>query len=72
MSYWLFNSYHLNPLYFRMAFGDFLAYVYLPLVVAGLLKIYWKERSGIIPLVIGMSGIGTGKVYPYNDSLGLV
>ena len=55
-----------------MAFGDFLAYVYLPLVVAGLLKIYWKEWSGIIPLVIGMSGIGTGKVYPYNDSLGLV
>lgn len=57
VSYWLFNSYHLNLLYFRMAFGEFLAYAYLPLVVAGLLKIYRKERSGIIPLVIGMSGI---------------
>ncbi len=55
--YWLFNSYHLNLLYFRMAFGEFLAYAYLPLVVAGIVKISRKEKKGIYPLIIGMSGI---------------
>ena len=57
VTYWLFNSYHLNLLYFRMAFGEFLAYAYLPLAVAGIIKIGRKEKRGIYPLVLGMSGI---------------
>ncbi|MEK1293080.1 hypothetical protein HCY90_08555 [Limosilactobacillus fermentum] len=40
-----------------MAFGEFLAYAYLPLVVAGIVKISRKEKKGIYPLIIGMSGI---------------
>ena len=63
---YLFNSYHLILLYGRMAFGEFLAYAFLPLVIAGFLMIIrsplvevsgGKKYSGLICLTIGMSAI---------------
>lgn len=56
---WLFNSYHLILLYSRMAFGEVLAYAFLPLVILGYILIYSNKDSkrGVIYLTIGMSGI---------------
>lgn len=63
---YLFNSYHLILLYGRMAFGEFLAYAFLPLVVVGFLMTIksplleanqYKKYSGLICLTIGMSAI---------------
>lgn len=54
---YIFNSYHLILLYARMAFGEVLAYAFLPLAVAGYLCILKNKRKGILLLAIGMSGI---------------
>lgn len=55
---YIFNSYHLILLYARMAFGEVLAYTFLPLAVAGYLCILKNnKRKGILLLAIGMSGI---------------
>lgn len=60
---YIFNPYHLILMYSRMAFGEFLAYAFIPLAVAGYLEIIdyplikRSRSSGVVPLSIGMSGI---------------
>lgn len=55
---YILNSYHLILLYARMAFGEALAYAFLPLAVAGYLCILKNSKmKGIFLLTFGMSGI---------------
>ena len=44
--------YHLNDMYIRNALGEFLSYIFIPLVFLGLYKMFQKEK-GIYPLCIG-------------------
>ena len=44
--------YHLNDMYIRNALGEFLSYIFIPLVFLGLYKIFQKEKGGWI-LCIG-------------------
>ena len=52
------NPYRLTDLYNRAAAGEFIAMIFLPLVLYGFWKIYSGER-GVLPLSIGMSLILT-------------
>ena len=52
------NPYRLTDLYNRAAAGEFIAMIFLPLVLYGFWKIYNGER-GVLPLSIGMSLILT-------------
>ena len=36
--------YHLNDIYIRNALGEFLSYIFIPLVFLGLYKIFQKEK----------------------------
>ena len=47
------NPYRLTDLYNRAAAGEFIAMIFLPLVLYGFWKIYTGER-GVLPLSIGM------------------
>ncbi len=44
--------YHLNDMYIRNALGEFLSYIFIPLVFLGLYKMFQKEK-GIYLLCIG-------------------
>ena len=44
--------YHLNDMYIRNALGEFLSYIFIPLVFLGLYKIFQKEK-GIWILCVG-------------------
>lgn len=44
--------YHLNDMYIRNALGEFLSYIFIPLVFLGLYKIFEKEKGSWI-LCIG-------------------
>ena len=44
--------YHLNDMYIRNALGEFLSYIFIPLVFLGLYKICQKEK-GIWILCVG-------------------
>ena len=44
--------YHLNDMYIRNALGEFLSYIFIPLVFLGLYKIFQKEK-GIYILCVG-------------------
>lgn len=44
--------YHLNDMYIRNALGEFLSYIFIPLVFLGLYKIFQKEK-GIWILYVG-------------------
>ena len=44
--------YHLNDMYIRNALGEFLSYIFIPLVFLGLYKLFRKEK-GIWILCIG-------------------
>ena len=44
--------YHLNDIYIRNALGEFLSYIFIPLVFLGLYKIFQKEK-GIWILYVG-------------------
>ncbi|MFH7308153.1 hypothetical protein [Weissella paramesenteroides] len=48
-----FNNYHFIDMYSRSAFGESIAYAFLPLVVLGLLQINELKKSGF--LVLGLS-----------------
>ena len=37
--------YHLNDMYIRNALGEFLSYIFIPLVFYGLYKLLHKEKS---------------------------
>lgn len=37
--------YHLNDMYIRNALGEFLSYIFIPLVFLGLYKIFQKEKG---------------------------
>ena len=52
------NPYRLTDLYNRAAAGEFIAMIFLPLVLYGFWKIYNGDR-GVLPLSIGMSLILT-------------
>lgn len=52
------NPYRLTDLYNRAAAGEFIAMIFLPLVLYGFWKIYSGE-NGVLPLSIGMSLILT-------------
>ena len=52
------NPYRLTDLYNRAAAGEFIAMIFLPLVLYGFWKIYSGEK-GVLPLSIGMSLILT-------------
>ena len=40
--------YHLNDMYIRNALGEFLSYIFIPLVFLGLYKILQKEKGSWI------------------------
>ena len=40
--------YHLNDMYIRNALGEFLSYIFIPLVFLGLYKIFQKEKGSWI------------------------
>ena len=44
--------YHLNDMYIRNALGEFLSYIFIPLLFLGLYKIFQKEKGSWI-LCIG-------------------
>ena len=44
--------YHLNDMYIRNALGEFLSYIFIPLVFLGLYKMFQKEK-GIWILCVG-------------------
>ena len=44
--------YHLNDMYIRNALGEFLSYIFIPLVFLGMYKIFQKEKGAKI-LYIG-------------------
>ena len=44
--------YHLNDMYIRNALGEFLSYIFIPLVFFGMYKIFQKEK-GVKILCIG-------------------
>ena len=45
--------YHLNDMYIRNALGEFLSYIFIPLVFLGVYKIFEKEKG------IGILCVGT-------------
>ena len=56
--------YHLNDMYIRNALGEFLSYIFIPLVFLGIYKLFQKEKGEWI-LSIGAVRINT---YTYfND-----
>lgn len=52
-----FNTYHLIIVFGRNAFGEALAYAFIPLAILGLLEIIQLERVGIFNLAFGMGMI---------------
>lgn len=50
--------YHLNDMYIRNALGEFLSYIFIPLVFLGIYKLFNKEKREWI-LVIGAVRINT-------------
>lgn len=40
--------YHLNDMYIRNALGEFLSYIFIPLVFLGVYKIFQKEKGSWI------------------------
>lgn len=49
-----FNNYHFIDMYSRSAFGESIAYAFMPLVVLGLLQIYDYKKNGFLILGLGM------------------
>ncbi|MBF0832622.1 hypothetical protein E4T91_11645 [Ligilactobacillus murinus] len=49
-----FNAYHMTVMYGRNAFGEMLAYAFLPLVFLGYIQISNKNSSGVWTLGIGL------------------
>ena len=58
--------YHLNDMYIRNALGEFLSYIFIPLVFLGLYKIFQKEKGAKI-LCVGAIRINFDTYS--NDSL---
>lgn len=48
--------YHLNDMYIRNALGEFLSYIFIPLVFLGIYKLFQKEKGGWI-LCVGAVGL---------------
>lgn len=57
-----FSSYHMAVLYSRNAFGEALAYAFLPLVLLGCLKIWNKATNGWLYLGFGMSAVANSHI----------
>ena len=49
-----FNNYHFIDLYSRSAFGESIAYAFIPLVFLGILQIYDAKKTGFLVLGLGM------------------
>lgn len=58
--------YHLNDMYIRNALGEFLSYIFIPLVFLGLYKIFQKEK-GIWILCVGAVRFDSDTYF--NDSI---
>lgn len=52
-----FNAYHLTVIYGRNAWGEALAYVFMPLVFLGCIQIWQNDKWGILSLGLGMGMI---------------
>lgn len=52
---YLFNNYHLILMYKRFALGELIGYIMLPLVAWGMIKIWKRQKLGIILLALGVS-----------------
>lgn len=48
--------YHLNDMYIRNALGEFLSYIFIPLVFLGMYKLFSKEKGEWI-LTVGATRI---------------
>lgn len=51
--------YHLNDMYIRNALGEFLSYIFIPLVFLGIYKIFQKEKGDWVLC------LGAVRVNPY-------
>ncbi len=49
-----FNNYHFIDLYSRSAFGESIAYAFIPLIFLGILQIYDAKKTGFLVLGLGM------------------
>ena len=49
-----FNNYHFIDMYSRSAFGESIAYAFIPLVFLGILQIYDAKKTGFLVLGLGM------------------
>ena len=58
--------YHLNDMYIRNALGEFLSYIFIPLVFLGLYKIFQKDK-GIWILCVGAVRFDSDTYF--NDSI---
>lgn len=57
-----FNAYHFILMYQRMALGEAIGYALLPLVMAGLFKIWRKEKYGFLYVGLGMGIIANSHI----------
>ncbi len=55
------SSYRITNVFLRAAMGEYLAMTFIPLVIYGFYRIYFKEErlslSDLLPLILGLSGI---------------
>ncbi len=55
------SSYRITNVYVRAAMGEYLAMIFIPLVIYGFYRLYFKEEqikvSDCLPLILGLSGI---------------
>ena len=58
--------YHLNDMYIRNALGEFLSYIFIPLVFLGIYKIFQKDK-GVLILSIGAIRISSNTYF--NDCI---
>lgn len=72
ISLYQFNAYHLSLMYSRIALGEAIAYMLLPLVLLGCLKIWNKESNGWLYLGLGMGAIANTHVLSLLMLLGLI
>ncbi|KRL38261.1 hypothetical protein [Liquorilactobacillus uvarum] len=72
ISLYQFNAYHLTLMYSRIALGEAIAYMLLPVVLLGCLKIWNKDPNGWLYLGLGMGAIANTHVLSLIMAAGLI